>query len=60
MPIVVDEVVISIDVAPAAPGVGDPPGTPGTSGGNAEASRQQLVSDCVERVLEILAERKER
>jgi hypothetical protein len=58
MPIVVDEVVISVDVlnegaaAPAAAGA--PPGA------GSEADRQQIVNECVERVLEILAEREER
>ena len=56
MTIVVDEVVISVDVTnePA-------PGAPGSSGaGGTESDRQAIISECVERVLEILAEREER
>ncbi len=59
MPIVVDEVVITVDVRderPAAPAAaaGAPPR------GGSDGDRRQLVSECVERVLEILAEREER
>jgi hypothetical protein len=53
MPIIVDEVVISIEVGNDA------------SGGAAAAppraqDKQTLVNECVERVLEILREREER
>ena len=55
MPIVVDEVVISVDVTgEGAAAARTPPGA------GPAADRQQIVSECVERVLEILAEREER
>jgi hypothetical protein len=55
MPIVVDEVVITVDVTgERAPGGRSP------AAGGAEVDRQQIVSECVERVLEVLAEREER
>jgi hypothetical protein len=63
MPIVVDEVVISVEVS--GPGGGAAP--PGGGAGAGEAlvitpgpDPQALVEECVERVLEILARRKER
>lgn len=55
MPIVVDEVVISVDVNNEGAANGRAP-----SSGASEAERQQIVNECVERVLEILAEREER
>lgn len=61
MPIVVDEVVITVEVenqraaAPSAPGSGPVPG----AGPAATADKQALVAECVERVLGILAERRE-
>jgi hypothetical protein len=51
MPIVVDEVVISVEVGNAAGGGASPPPP--------QADRQALVAECVERVLEILREQKE-
>jgi hypothetical protein len=53
MPIIVDEVVISVEVDNRA------------SGGNATTptpteERQQIVAECVERVLDILSLKKER
>ncbi len=59
MPIVVDEVVISVEVE------GRPAGATRTSDAEAPASlgvedKQGLVAECVERVLEILAQREER
>jgi len=52
MPIIVDEVVISVEVGnEAAFGV---PATPAPT-----QDKQSLVAECVERVLEILRERKE-
>lgn len=61
MPIVVDEVVITVEVenqgaaAPSAPVASSTPG----AGTTAPADKQALVAECVERVLEILAERRE-
>jgi hypothetical protein len=53
MPIVVDEVVISVEVGNAAAGgAATPPG--GTD------DKQSVVAECVERVLDILARRAER
>jgi hypothetical protein len=53
MPIVIDEVVISVDVSNQASGGGGPQP-------DATESRQQIVAECVERVLEILEQRQER
>lgn len=55
MPIIVEEVVISVDVNNEGATAGGPP-----SGGKSEVDRQQIVNECVERVLEVLAEREER
>ena len=61
MPIVVDEVLITVEVenqgaaAPPSPGGAPPPG----AGAAAPADKQALVAECVERVLEILAELRE-
>jgi hypothetical protein len=55
MPIVVEEVVISVDMTNEGAPAGGPP-----SGGKSEADRQHIVNECVERVLAILAEREER
>ncbi len=55
MPIVVDEVVITIEVTGGAP-LADA----GPTGGTAPQDKQALVSECVERVLEILDRREER
>jgi hypothetical protein len=53
MPIIVDEVVISVEVTnQAASGNSTPP--PETE------DKQTLVAECVERVLDILREREER
>ena len=53
MPIVVDEVVISVEVAgPASGGAASPAAAP--------EERQALVEECVERVLEILRQKEER
>lgn len=52
MPIVVDEVVISVEVADRP---GERPGAPA----NPVEDRQALVAECVERLLEILAQREE-
>lgn len=53
MPIIVDEIVISVEVTNQA--AGGAASAPEPSGG-----KQEIVSECVERVLEILDERKER
>jgi hypothetical protein len=56
MPIVVDEVVISVDLSNERGG-----GAPSAGGGGAaDQDRQALVAEAIERVLEILAEREER
>jgi hypothetical protein len=53
MPIVVDEVVISVEVA-------NPSSGGGASSAAAPEERQALVDECVERVLEILRQKEER
>ncbi len=52
MPVIVDEVVISVEVTNQAAG-GSSPAPPQTD-------RQSLVAEAVERVLEILRDRQER
>lgn len=53
MPIIVDEVIISVEVTnQAAGGSTSPPAT--------TEDKQALVAECVERVLDILREREER
>ncbi len=54
MPVIVDEIVISVEVAPQQP-AGAAPAAPGAG---AEA-HLALVSECVERVLDVLARREE-
>ncbi len=56
MPIVVDEVVISVEVT------GEPPAGEGAprAGAVAALDRQALIEECVERVLEVLSRREER
>ena len=55
MPVVVDEVVISVEVA------GGPSGAPAPAASGAPAQdKQALVAECVERVLDILRQREER
>ena len=54
MPIVVDEVVISVEVTNRASGGGSAAPEPGVD------RKQALVAECVERVLEVLRERRER
>lgn len=53
MPIVVDEVVISVEVANQGSGGSTP------AGGGSE-DRQAIVEECVERVIEILRRKEER
>jgi hypothetical protein len=59
MPIVVDEVVISVEVeeAPGGPKHG---AASAARSGSSDDERQLLVAEAVERVLEILARRQER
>lgn len=53
MPVVVDEVVISVEVTnQAAGGAAEAPST--------TEERQQLLSECVEKVLDILEQQQER
>lgn len=54
MPIVVDEIVICVEVAGEEAGAAAP-----AAGGSAE-DRHALVSECVERVLDVLRRREER
>jgi hypothetical protein len=54
MPIIVDEVVISVEVATPPAGGQAPASAP------APQDKQALVAECVERVLDILRQRKER
>jgi hypothetical protein len=58
MPIIIDEVVITVEVENQ--GAAAPVSAPGAARGeSAAADKQTLVAECVERVLDILAERKE-
>ena len=53
MPVIIDEVVISVEVTNAASGgAASPP--------SATEGKQEIVSECVERVLDILRQREER
>lgn len=56
MPIIVDEVVISVEVNSPAPAA-----EKGTSlnGEGESADKQRIIEECVERVLDILARREE-
>jgi hypothetical protein len=54
MPIIVDEVVISVEVSNAAAG-----GTAAPAGTSTD-DKQKIVAECVERVLDILAQKAER
>lgn len=53
MTIIVDEVVISVEVANRAAGGGGAPSSE-------TESKQEIVAECVERVLDILRQREER
>lgn len=55
MPIIVDEVVISVEVSNQAAGGSGPASAPSPT-----QDKQAVVTECVERVLEILREREER
>jgi hypothetical protein len=53
MPVVIDEVVISVEVTnQASGGVASPPG--------ATADKQAIIDECVERLLDILQQKAER
>ena len=56
MPLIVDDIVISVEVTNAQAGGVAP--APGAAAGGEE--RQALLAECVERVLEILERREER
>ncbi len=56
MPIIVDEVVISVEVANRPPGAAT---GGGPDAGTAE-QRRGIVAECVERVLDILSQKEER
>lgn len=58
MPIVIDEVVISVEVEDRPAG-GTRSSAPNASPSTPE-DKQALVAECVERVLEVLAQREER
>ena len=62
MPIIVDEVVISVEItggdAPATTDGGSAAGAGGGGGGGGDHTA--IVEECVERILEILARREER
>ena len=58
MPILVDEVVISVEVENA--GGGARASSAGAGGGGGGDDKQALIAECVERVLEVLAQRQER
>lgn len=53
MPVIVDEVVVSVDVA----GAGETSGESSAAGG---IDRNLLIAECVERVLELLRQKGER
>jgi len=53
MPIIVDEVVISVEVGNQAAGGSTTPAS-------ATDSKQEIIAQCVERVLDILRDREER
>jgi hypothetical protein len=54
MPIIVDEVVISVEVSNLSAGGAGPASAPSPT-----QDRQQVVEECVERVLQVLREREE-
>lgn len=56
MPIIVDEVVISVEVANRPPGAA---AGSGSQEGGAE-QRRGIIAECVERVLDILSQKEER
>jgi len=54
MPVIVDEIVISVEVSAPAAGNAAP-----AAGGGAPDAHHALVSECVERVLDVLARKEE-
>lgn len=58
MPIEIKELHIRVSVAP--PAAATPAGVPGTPAGTDSTARQALVAECVEQVLQVLNDRKER
>ena len=58
MPIEIKELHIRVTVTP--PTGGPPAGAPGAAPGAAGDARKALVSECVEQVLQVLHDRKER
>ena len=55
MPVIVDEIVISVEVdGPGARGPAAP------AGGGADEEHRALVSECVDRVLDVLSRKDER
>jgi hypothetical protein len=58
MPIMIKELHIRVSVSP--PTAGKPAGTPGPAPGADGDARQALVAECVEQVLQVLHDKKER
>ncbi|WP_338864544.1 DUF5908 family protein [Myxococcus stipitatus] len=56
MPLIVDEVVITVEVTNAAAGGA----APASGGGGSTEDKQALISECVEQVMELLRQREER
>lgn len=58
MPIEIKELFIRVSVSAPAPGT--PAGAPGPSASASGVAHQALVAECVEQVLQVLHDRKER
>lgn len=58
MPIEIKELHIRVSVE--APSTGAPAGAPSPPGGSGADAREAIVAECVEHVLQTLADRKER
>ena len=58
MPIMIKELHIRVSVTP--PADGRPAGTPAPVAGGAPGDRQALVAECVEQVLQVLSDQRER
>ncbi len=52
MPVIIDELVVSVEVTNPSGGV--------SQGGGGAADKQAIINECVERILEILQQKKER